>query len=85
MGLKTLNGGQFQLKKSWRHGFKADYLIRLSELPKKKSQEVGPGVESVPRMRCLRCPTTTEGKRVLQRSVDEGEGRAAGVSGFDEG
>ena len=57
---------------SRRYGFKADYLIRLSELQKKKSQEVGAGVECVPRMRCVRCPISTEGKRVLQRSVDDG-------------
>ena len=59
---------------SWRYGFKADYLIRLSELQKKKkkSQEVGAGVECVPRMRCVRCRISTEGKRVLQRSVDDG-------------
>lgn len=50
-------------------------LMRLSERQKKKKKSRrGPGAESVPRMRYARCPITMEGKRVLQRSVNEGDG-----------
>lgn len=51
-----------------------------------QSQEVGLGVECVPRMRCGRCPITTEGKgapEISETMVTTGKGCRSGS--FDEG